>query len=244
METSFYQEIENLKAQIIELTLKVKNIAEMDKKSFRSMEIDKLAAALSKAQGEMEDAYFNRVGYQKNNYANLYAIIKATRPTLKNHGLSVTQNIITESDGKSYLYTELLHESGQWTSSKVILKPAADKGDSNQGFGGAVTYMSRYAFKSLLGVIADDLEDDDGKTADKGYDASNEQDQEKIERITQEQLDEINHLLQGHTHLAQSIKRKLEIKYLYEIPKEEYAPVINYIRTSIDAMIKAKADEK
>lgn len=119
-----------------------------------------LAAALSKAQGEMQAAIKGSENpFFKSKYADLGSVWDAARPVLSKNGLCVMQT--TELQGELViLVTALVHISGQWVKSYLPLKPA--KNDS-QGMGAAITYLRRYSLSALVGVVCDD--DDDGETA-------------------------------------------------------------------------------
>lgn len=126
----------------------------------QSENIDQLATALSKAQGEMQAAIKDSVNpFFKSKYADLGSVWDAARPVLSKHGLCVMQS--TEISGeKTIMVTTLAHSSGQWMKSYLPLNPS--KNDS-QGVGAAITYLRRYSLSALVGVVCDD--DDDGETA-------------------------------------------------------------------------------
>lgn len=124
-----------------------------------SESVTKLAAALSKAQGEIENAEKNaNNSHFGSKYADLAEIINTVRPVLTKHGLSVVQIPGYES-GVVTVDTMLLHESGEWLSG-VSAAPAPKQ--DPQGVGSAVTYLRRY---SLAAVCAIAQEDDDGNAA-------------------------------------------------------------------------------
>lgn len=137
----------------------------------KSEEIDKLAIALAKFQGSLEQPSLNSEvkvrtktgGEYKFKYADLSECKRAAKQPLADNGLSVCQLI--EDDYS--IRTILLHSSGQWISSKVRMPSnAADA----QSIGSAITYAKRYAFCAILGIVADDDEDANiasGNTAQK-----------------------------------------------------------------------------
>jgi hypothetical protein len=127
----------------------------------QSEQINDLAAALSKAQGEMPTAKFNSTNkFLGNKYADLGAVIEASRPVLVKHGLSVSQLVIGNGEFIG-VETILLHSSGQWISSVVTLPAGDEKGKSMaQVAGSIVSYLRRYALSAILGIYAD--EDSDG----------------------------------------------------------------------------------
>ncbi|SRR5258706_3753004 len=124
--------------------------------------INELAAALSKAQGEMQAAIKDKVNpFFKSSYADLGSVWDAARPVLSKYGLCIMQTTEMNADeSKIIMVTTLAHTSGQWMKSFLPLNPA--KNDS-QGIGAAITYLRRYSLSAIVGVVCD--EDDDGETA-------------------------------------------------------------------------------
>lgn len=137
----------------------------------KSEEIDKLAIALAKFQGSLEQPSLNSEvkvttktgGSYKFKYADLSECKRAAKQPLADNELSVCQLI--EDDYS--IRTILLHSSGQWISSKVRMP--SNTADA-QSIGSAITYAKRYAFCAILGIVADDDEDANiasGNTAQK-----------------------------------------------------------------------------
>ena len=128
--------------------------------SFDEQPLAELTAALVKFQNEVgaipktsSNPFF------KSKYAGLPAVVETAGPILAKHGLAVSQHIGYDLDNDT-LETWLLHTSGQYLVSRMRL--LLTKQDS-QGQGSAITYARRYAFMSVLGLVADD--DDDGNAA-------------------------------------------------------------------------------
>lgn len=129
--------------------------------------IDKLAAALSKAQAVMEHAKKDAENpYFKSKYADLAEVIDVSKGPLSDNGLSVSQFPV-HSDSGAGLTTILLHSSGQFMYGTMTMKPT--KNDP-QGIGSCLTYMRRYARSAVVGLTQDD---DDGNDASKGTNTSN-----------------------------------------------------------------------
>jgi hypothetical protein len=121
--------------------------------------IAELAAALCKAQAQMEGAKKDATNpHFKNKYADLAAVWAAIREPLTSNGLSVVQLLRDVQNGIE-VETILLHTSGQQIGS--VLAMPASKNDA-QGYGSAATYARRYALMALVGVAP---EDDDGNAA-------------------------------------------------------------------------------
>lgn len=126
-----------------------------------SIELNELFDALSKAQGEMEEAKTDSKNpFFKSNYADLASIIRASRKVLAKHGLSVIQPVRTFQD-KRYLFTRLGHSSGQWIEGGIPLCPPKE---DIQSLGSYITYLRRYCYAAMVGVVSSG-EDDDGEKA-------------------------------------------------------------------------------
>jgi len=122
----------------------------------KSESIDKLAAALCKAQAEMGGAVKDAKNpFFKSSYADLTSVIKAIKEPFANNGLSYSQFPITsEGGGGVGVVTILMHTSGQWLESEFYL-PIAKK-DPQAGMG-AVTYARRCVLQAMAGIpTADD----------------------------------------------------------------------------------------
>lgn len=135
---------------------------EVQPTTFMSGEINEIAAALSAFQGGLKQPELSKEvkvqtrtgGGYKFKYADLSACVKAAAPALKENGLAVTQ-LITNGQ----LVTLLTHTSGQWFRSEIAIGNASDY----QALGSAITYLKRYSYCAILGIVADS--DDDGNAA-------------------------------------------------------------------------------
>lgn len=131
--------------------------------SYMSESINEISAALSAFQGSVEQPKLEKEvkvktktgGSYSFKYADLCACVKAATPALKANGLSVCQLI---SDGK--LVTILSHKSGQWFKSELMLP---NQTTDYQAYGSAITYLKRYSYCAILGIVADT--DDDANLA-------------------------------------------------------------------------------
>lgn len=124
-------------------------------------DIKDLVAAISKVQGSMKPAKFNKKNsHFKSGYADYSSCMDACRELLSENGLSVLQYCETV-DNQLSLATMIAHTSGQWLKAYLPLFPA--KMDS-QGIGSAITYAKRYGLSAMLGIVTGE-EDDDGEAA-------------------------------------------------------------------------------
>src|SRR5690348_746087 len=80
----------------------------------QSESIAKLAAALVKAQAEVQNATKDSKNpHFKSGYASLAAVLDTTKPILEKYGLAVVQ-MPGFADGCATLDCVLVHESGEW----------------------------------------------------------------------------------------------------------------------------------
>jgi hypothetical protein len=104
--------------------------------------------------------------HTRQRYSTLDDLIKATRPVLSRHGLSL--NWQTSAAGNEYSVTAVVrHADGH--SITTTLSGARDNGKSMnvlQGGGSTETYLKRYTGFSILGLASGDEVEDDGRGAD------------------------------------------------------------------------------
>ena len=95
----------------------------------------------------------------KSSYASLNNVREAVMPALNESGITLLQPT-TSKEGKVYVETILLHESGEFISgdTEAVLAKVNDP----QSLGSAISYARRYGLMSTLGLAA---EDDDGNSA-------------------------------------------------------------------------------
>ena len=124
--------------------------------NWKSEKIDKLAAALSKAQSELKGAEKKSINpFFNSGYADLHTVIESSFPSLTKYGLSVIQGNESKP-GEFFVTTKLLHEYGQWFRSK--LKMPIEKVTA-QSIGSTITYGRRYGLSAITGIAQ---YDDDG----------------------------------------------------------------------------------
>lgn len=126
-----------------------------------SADIDKISAALSKAQGAIEGAVRDSQNpHFRNVYASLGAVIDAVRGPLCENELAFVQATGLISDGLLPIETRIVHASGQWF--KSTLQMPIGQARTAQAVGSAISYGRRYALMTMLGVPS---VDDDGEEA-------------------------------------------------------------------------------
>jgi len=203
----------------------------------RSEYINELSSSLAKAQAEMPTAGLRSENpYFKSSYADLAEIVRVSRPHLTKNGLSVTQQILSNEDGGTILHTILMHSSGQWMETCMrILPPKNDI----QTLGSYITYLRRYSYAALVGVVAAD-EDDDGEKAvamsretfAKGTALNTKYNpkEESSEVVSRDQLDELEYELAEYPDICEMILEGLKIQSLADMPKTKYSASIRRVR--------------
>jgi hypothetical protein len=136
----------------------------------KSESIKELATALSKAQGELENASKTSANpFFKSKYADLAEVINTAKPVLAANGLSIIQMPGGDAAlGIVSVETMLCHSSGEWISNLAIA-PLNEKISNGkpvppdaQSVGSAISYLRRYSYTAFLGMAQ---EDDDGNAA-------------------------------------------------------------------------------
>ena len=158
-----------------------------------SENINELSAALAKAQGTLNGSRKDSINpFFKTKYSNLSSVWDACRLPLSENGLSVIQANTVDPDHPDYcvLETQLMHSSGQWIRSRLMMKPV--KSDP-QSIGSCISYLRRYSLASMVGVTPE-AEDDDGNAASGNHDKSI--DNQKAIDIW---IDHVNQLVQSCT---------------------------------------------
>lgn len=126
------------------------------------MENKQIIKALLNAQKEMSNAVKgSKNPFFKSKYADLNAIREACMPLLNDNGIVVLQPTV-QLEGKNFVKTVLMHESGETIES--LTEILFSKVNDAQAQGSGITYARRYGLQSLVNIGA---EDDDGNGASK-----------------------------------------------------------------------------
>lgn len=181
-----------------------------------------LYTALAKAQGEFGLADKDKGNpFFKSKYSTFQSIVEATRPALVKYGLSVSQVLQAKEDGQ-YLVTILGHSSGGHLESVTKLLPS--KPDV-QALGAYITYIKRYQYAAITGVVTSE-DDDDGHRDAQGHQATSG----PASKISGDQLEQLEHELKGYPDIASMVLNKMRISRLADMPKVDFLTSINRIR--------------
>jgi hypothetical protein len=204
----------------------------------QSENIQELVAALSKAQGVMKPAIFNKKNpHFKNKYADFTSVMDACRIPLSSNGLSIMQYCETVND-KTILVTMLAHTSGQFIKSYFPLNP---KSLDSQAVGSALTYAKRYCLAAMIGVVADD-DDDDAELATE----IEKQAPLPKKKITASQVMEIKKLedqldKDSKDRFYSWLNTTYDVKSIEDLPSDSYITTVNNLEISIKYAAQQKA---
>jgi hypothetical protein len=131
-----------------------------------SESIASLAAALAKAQQELENPQKSLIGSIRSEgtdsaerlfrYASLSSGLEIVRKTLGQHEIATVQTTtIDQTAGIVSLTTMLAHSSGEWIASDWPVCAIADTAEPHR-IGAALTYARRYALFTLVGIAGED----------------------------------------------------------------------------------------
>lgn len=166
--------------------------------------LTKIAPALVKAQSEMSNAVKDSKNpFFKSSYADLNSVREAVIPALNKNGITCLQPTV-HIEGKSFVQTLLLHESGEYISS--LTEIICNKANDAQSHGSGVTYARRYGLQSMCNIGSDD---DDGNAASAPAPAK-APDKAWLNKGTDEWKAAVNALLKG-THTIDDVKKKYSI---------------------------------
>ena len=123
--------------------------------------IGNLGLALSRCQGEFEAVKKNSEAHNYN-YADLEAVLAASRSITSKHELAVTQLNLSKALPDGLLVgvrTILVHSSGEWISSDIYVPAKSTKSNTLvQMTGVNITYLRRYGLQSILGLATTDTD--------------------------------------------------------------------------------------
>lgn len=155
--------------------------------------IARIATALNKAQTIMGGAKKDKKNpFFNSRYADLSSVFDAVREPFASNGLSITQTMDVTENGLTVLKTRLMHVSGEFIDSKMIVPI-----DPNpQKVGSTLTYFRRYQLMGIAGIAP---EDDDGNAA---AGKSN-----TVKLISLEQIRNIEHLINGYSDIREEFMK-------------------------------------
>jgi hypothetical protein len=178
-----------------------------------------LATALSKAQAMMTGAKKDKHNdFFKSQYSTLSSILDAIRDPFAVNGLSVTQTMEVLPTGLQMLCTRLLHNSGEYIDSKMLLPTESNP----QKMGSLITYLRKYSLMAIAGVAS---EDDDGNSASGNAEPSSP-------RISIEQVMELEELINGNSRVRKMVLDNCR-QNMATITVDRYAGALKWIKSEL-----------
>lgn len=134
-------------------------------------------------------------------YGSLPHILEAIKPHLKTAGLTYAQPI-SILEGQRCIVTQLYHvESGEKIESVIDMPDIELKGmNQYQSMGSGITYLRRYALMSILGIVA---EEDDNDAAG-----------EEVKKTPEQKKDDTKLWLNPEIYNKPNLKWAEAVKYL------------------------------
>ena len=164
-------------------------------------------------------------------YATLDDLKIAALPCLSKHGLRVQQGP-TWMDAQLFITTRIFHStSGEYIEGSMPAFPIPLVKSDIQAFGSQLSYIERYSYKMMVGIITDD-DDDDGERA------MNHSSYEKNPIISKEQLDQLNYELADHPDIKTKLVSALQLINLESMPKDKFFTSLSRIREIKQASIQ------
>ncbi|MCP4975729.1 MAG: ERF family protein [Maribacter sp.] len=193
----------------------------------QSSDIYDLFAALSKAQGALNNASKDTEGHGYK-YAQLSQIIDICRKPLSDNGLAVIQ-MPSSNDASCSVTTMITHSSGQWikdTLAMPIIIPLSKDGkelmNHAQAVGNVITYARRYALAAFMNIAQ---EDTDAGSGDGGYKNSSKM-------ATLKQQEYIKKLI-GNNWNWDDFGSKYKVSRLGELTATQASDAIDYLQKII-----------
>jgi hypothetical protein len=189
-----------------------------------SNEIDKLAQALVKAQGVMENAEEDAENpHFRSKFASLASVRRAVRKPLADNGLAYVQTV-RYAEGVVEVETRLLHESGQWLGDTL---PVPCPQATAQAVGSAISYGRRYSLMAITGIAP---EEDDGEAAQ----PARERPASLKPALSPVEVQTLADLLDRKGFSPTQVCRKYGVGALRELTREQYDDALATARAKPD----------
>lgn len=204
--------------------------------SYCSPTVGQLSDAMAAAQGAYKPLVFNRRNAEtKEEYADLEAIIEATREALSLNKVFFTQMIYLGVDGEYVIHTRIQHGE-EHMESKARVVPVRDDPRTTDSL---IQYAKRQSAMSLLGIAGkNDTADDDGIKS-LNYERQNFEKGTRVyevhtesELLSKDQIDELAHELDdsGYADIVKDIYKNYRVEALSDLPRSKYREIIDKVR--------------
>ena len=184
-----------------------------------SEQINELATALAKAQGEISNPAKNAKNpHFKSNYADLAGVLSTVRPAFSAVGLSVIQFPHSMENGNIAVTTRIMHSSGQWLEDVIDIPLQGN--NLAQAAGSIITYLRRYSLAAVAGIHqADgDAQDVEGKV-------------QNIKPISSDQCDQLLALADEVGADIEAFTKYLKVEKIADLPSSKFAGAMSALES-------------
>ncbi len=210
-----------------------------------SEQINEIATALAKAQGEMHNPGTHAINpFGKYTYAQANDFLDTIRAPLSKYGIAFIKDVERDNYGKT-LYIMLLHSSGQWIKCFMPLENDVQPNKQqtqDQAWGSHLTYRKKSLISLVFGIHGDKDNDGEEEREDEER-VQNKHDAPKLgnapilrdnyERVSSDNIKNIMFEIGEHTDIAEKILKQFNIQKMSDIPKDQYLKTIDKIRTTV-----------
>jgi hypothetical protein len=179
-------------------------------------------AALAVLQAALPAVERKGTGHNSKKYARYEDFIETIKEPMKSCNFSLSFRLKQEA-ALLRIVGVLGHKDGHQEETELAL-PADNSGNKNavQALGSSISYGKRYVGMTLLGIATED-EDDDGKAAGSA----------PRERITDEQVKEVEGFIEKAGVETQVILDKFSVKSLDELTPADHRTAISKLKATI-----------
>lgn len=180
-------------------------------------------AAMAKMQPELPEVEKLAEGHNSK-YAKFDKILSAIKPSLKNHGFSITHRVKVENS-LIHITAVLSHRDGHREETTLVLPPDKTGGKNEvQAVASSTEYGRRYTMNSLLGIATKDADSDGGKGQ-----------KEKGALITDDQRSQLQNALHEKGIAVEKACKKLRIQSLGELESSRFSSALKAIQNTAGA---------
>jgi hypothetical protein len=201
------------------------------KHAHKSLQHAKIAA-----QAEMERAAKSKANPAfKSKYADLGSVMDACMTALNEHGIAVSQPLVTDEQGRMFVKTIFVHADSSETEETAI-PLLFDQSRGMQGLGGAITYARRYGLQSLAVIAADD---DDGNGVARLTPPQQKAVEDANPKISVEQRQVLSEMLDAAGTDIADFCRFYKIEALVDLRADAYGHAVGLLQKKINTNQKA-----
>lgn len=224
---ALFLQLESLRQDLAQKNKRLEEFEEL--KSEKKESIDKVLQALSMAQKEMPIVVKDKVNsYLKSKYVSLTSVIEITRPYLWEQDLSVVQSTDIGSVQGFIMKTVLMHHKSRQSITSII--PISPNKTDIQSLGASITYLRKYQYVCLIGVLLIDNDDDGEILMDRSLQSTANK-REIGNKISIKQVEDIAKKLSGNMEIFKVLSKEFSIQKISDLTTINY---LNFCKRTIE----------